>query len=128
MVVVPTLGHNPQAGGRRENASIWGVSDQPGEHARKAGADFPALAARLRTVAGVLAVAALLAIVIDGAVRGLSFSVMILWLSVFVAGLVIATAISVALHALRGADAAQRRGERLAGDDVGFLPRRRPQD
>jgi hypothetical protein len=96
--------------------------------ARRGLADFPGLAARLRTVATVLAVAALLAIVVDGIVRGLSFSVMILWLSVFAGGLLIATAVSVAVHALRGADTAQRRGERLAGDDVGFLPRRRGED
>ena len=90
--------------------------------------EFTPLAGRLRGIAAWLAVATLLAIVVDGMVRGLSFASMILWLSVFVAGLLIATAVAVALHALRGAGAAQQRGERLAGDDVGLLPRGRTRD
>lgn len=87
--------------------------------------DFPSLGARLRALATVLAVATLVAIVVDGMVRGLSFASMVLWLSVFAACLLVGTAVGVGLHALRGAGQAQRRGERLAGDDVGILPRRR---
>jgi hypothetical protein len=91
--------------------------------------EFTPLAGRLRAVAAWLAVVTLLAIVVDGMVRGLSFGVMVLWLSLFLAGLLVAVAVLVALHALRGAGAAQRRGERLAGDDVGLLPRgRSPRD
>lgn len=87
--------------------------------------DFPSLGTRLRTLATGLAVAALLAIVVDGMVRGLSFASMVLWVSVFAVCLLVGAAVSVALHALRGAGTAQRRGERLSGDDVGLFPRRR---
>jgi hypothetical protein len=90
--------------------------------------EFTPLARRLRAVAAGLAVVTLLAIVIDGMVRGLSFGGMILWLSVFVASLLLAVAVVVALHALRGAGTAQQRGERLSGDDVGLLPRGRTRD
>lgn len=86
---------------------------------------FPPLAARLRSVAGGLAAATLLAIIVDGMVRGLDFTRMGLWLSIFAVCLLVATAITVAVHALRGAGAAGRRGERLSSDDVGLLPRRR---
>jgi hypothetical protein len=101
-----------------------GVTDRARHEPTSRLIEFSPLAARLRTVASVLAVAALLAIVVDGMIRGLSFGVMVLWLSVFVVGLVLAAAVSLAVHALRGANSAQRRGERLAGDDVGWMPRR----
>ena len=96
-------------------------ADSPGDRV----VAFPPLAARLRATAAVLAVATLLAMVVDGVVRGLSFGAMVVWVSVFVGSLVVVTAVTVALHALRGADRAQRRGERLSGDDVGLVPRRR---
>jgi len=93
--------------------------------------DFRPLAARLQTVAGVLALATLVAIVVDGLRNGLSFAIMGRWIGLFVAVLLVAAAVSVALHALSGLGAAGRRGERLAGDDVRLLPpvptrRRRP--
>jgi high-affinity Fe2+/Pb2+ permease len=97
------------------------VPDRPDERLT----DFPSLGARLRALATGLAVVTLLAIVVDGMVRGLSFGSMVLWLSVFAVFLLVGTAVSVALHALRGAGEAQRRGERLSGEDVGILPRRR---
>lgn len=90
--------------------------------------EFPPLAARVRTAVTVLAALALVAVVIDGLVNGLSFTVMIRWLSAFVVGLVVVVGVNVALHALRGAGAAQRQGERLAGDDVGLVPPRRRSD
>lgn len=96
-------------------------ADSPGDRV----VAFPPLAARLRAIAAVLAVATLLAMVVDGIVRGLSFGAMVVWVSVYGGSLLIATAVLVALHALRGADRAQRRGERLSGDDVGLVPRRR---
>lgn len=95
--------------------------ETPGERV----VEFPPLAGRLRAAAVVLAVATLLAMVVDGVVRGLSFGAMVVWLSVFVVSFLITAAAMVALHALRGADRAQRRGERLSGDDVGLVPRRR---
>ena len=44
--------------------------------------------------------------------------------------LVLGALVLVALSALQGADRAQKRGERLSGEDVGLLPTRRdrPQD
>jgi hypothetical protein len=86
---------------------------------------FTPLAQRLRRAAGVLAVLALVGLVVHGLLRGLSFAVMGLWAGVFVVGLVLATAVLVALHALHGTATAQARGERLSGDDVGLLPPRR---
>lgn len=96
-------------------------ADAPGERV----VEFPPLAGRLRATAAVLAVGTLLAMVVDGVVRGLSFGAMVVWVSVFVVTFLISAAVTVALHALRGADRAQRRGDRLSGDDVGLVPRRR---
>lgn len=90
--------------------------------------DFPALARRLQGVAGVLAVVAVVGAVVEALLVGLYFSLLIRWASGFVAALLIATAITVALHAYRGADSAQRRGERLSGPDVGLLPPRPRRD
>lgn len=86
---------------------------------------FVPLAQRLRRAAGVLGVLALTGLVVHGLARGLSFGVMALWAGIFVVGLVLVGAVLVALHALHGTATAQARGERLSGDDVGLLPRRR---
>lgn len=102
------------------------MSKEPTDRPRARIADFPPLAARLRGLAAVLGVATLLAMVVDGVLRGLSFGSMVLWVSVYVVCLVVTAAVTVAVHALRGADTAQRRGERLSGDDVGLMPRRQP--
>lgn len=88
-------------------------------------ADLAPLGTRLRSVATWLALGTLVAIVVDGMVRGLDFTRMGLWLSVFAVCLLVAAAVTVAIHALRGAGAAGRRGERLSSDDVGLLPRKR---
>lgn len=101
------------------------MSDQTPREPQPRLVEFPPLAVRLRSAAAVLAVLTLLAMVVDGMVRGLSFGSMILWLTVFAVSLLVVAAIGVALHALRGAGSAQQRGERLSGDDVGVLPRRR---
>lgn len=85
---------------------------------------FPALAGWVRTGAAVLAVLTLIGVVVDGLVSGLTFALMLRWLSLLLAGIVLLAGISAAVHALRGAQAAQRRGERLSGDDVGLLPPR----
>lgn len=90
--------------------------------------DFAALAARLRTVTVVLAVLAVAATVIDGLLGGLTFGVMLRWAGVFVVAMLLCAGVSVAVQALRGVDAAQRRGERLSGGDVGLVPPRRPRD
>lgn len=82
----------------------------------------------MRAVAGAVLVGALIAIVIDGMLNGLSFAVMLRWAGAAVIGLLLLAMIGVAVHALRGAGSAQRRGERLAADDVGLMPRRPPDD
>lgn len=86
---------------------------------------FGPLLARLQTAAGVLAVLALAAIVVDGLRNGLSFAIMGRWIGVYVAAMLVASAVAVAVHALGGAGRAQRRGERLSSPDVGLAPRRR---
>ncbi|MGH8885042.1 MAG: hypothetical protein ACRDYX_07700 [Egibacteraceae bacterium] len=90
--------------------------------------DFRALAGRLGGAAAVLGVVAVVGVVIDGLQSGLTFAVMVRWTGVFVLGLLLVVAVFVAAHALRGADAAQRRGDSLSGPDVGLVPPRRPRD
>jgi hypothetical protein len=97
-----------------------------GDHGRGALLDLPVLATRLRLVAGVLAALALVAVVLDGLANGLSFAIMARWAGLFLLTLALAAAGLVAVQALRGADRAQRRGERLSGGDVGLLPPRPP--
>jgi len=104
------------------------VIEEPDPSPRGPIVEFPRLAARVRTSVAVLAALALVAVLVDGLVNGLSFTVMIRWLSAFVVGLVVVIGVNVALHALRGAGTAQRQGERLAGDDVGLVPPRRRSD
>lgn len=84
--------------------------------------DFRPLAVRLQAVAGVLAVATLVAIVVDGLRNGLSFAIMGRWIGLFVAVVLVVAAVSVAVHALAGLGAAGRRGERLGSDDVRMAP------
>jgi sugar phosphate permease len=96
-----------------------------GEQLHEAGlVDFKALAVRLRTAAGILGIFAVLGVVVDGLRIGLTFAVMVRWAGVFVLGMLVVTAVLVALHALRGADTAARRGESLSGPDIGVVPRR----
>ncbi len=93
-----------------------------------AGPEIGPLGRRLWTVATVLGVLALIGVVVDSLILsdgGLSFGVMARWGGLGLALFVVAAAVFVALHAYRGAEAAQRRGERLASEDVGLLPRRR---
>jgi hypothetical protein len=87
--------------------------------------DFGALAGRLRTAAAVLGVFAVGGVIVDGLRSGLEFAMMVRWAAAFVLGMVVVAAVLVALHALRGADTAQRRGESLSGPDVGLVPPRR---
>ncbi|MGH8904162.1 MAG: hypothetical protein ACRDYA_21390 [Egibacteraceae bacterium] len=90
--------------------------------------DFRALGARLRGAAAVLGAVAVVGVVIDGLQSGLTFAVMVRWTGAFILGLLLVAAGFVAVHALRGADTAQRRGESLSGPDVGLVPPRRPRD
>jgi hypothetical protein len=87
--------------------------------------DMGTLAGWLRAVAIGLVFVAILGAVIDGLVRGLTFAVLARWVGLYLAGWLVASAVVVAVHAGRRAGAAQRRGERLSGDDVGLIPPRR---
>jgi hypothetical protein len=87
--------------------------------------DLGRLGRWLRTVAIGLIFVAVLAAVIDGLVRGLTFAVLARWAGVYLAAWLIVSAAVVAIDAARRASAAQRRGERLSDDDVGLIPPRR---
>lgn len=90
--------------------------------------DYPRLAGRLRVSTVVLAMIAFAGAVVEGLADGLSFAVIGRWAGLFVVSAMLVAAVLVAAHAYRGADRAQRGGERLSGDDVGLLPPRRPRD
>jgi ethanolamine transporter EutH len=90
--------------------------------------DFAEPLARARRLVVPLVALALLAALVEGALLGFSAGAVVRWLAVaaVVGGGLLA--VLTALHALGGADRAQRRGERLSGDDVRLrppLPRRR---
>lgn len=104
------------------------MSTPPGSPPGDDGPEIGPLGRRLWTAATVLGVLALVGVVVDSLVLsegGLSFGVMARWGGLGLALFVVVAAALAALHAYRGAEAAQRRGERLAGEDVGLLPRRR---
>jgi hypothetical protein len=63
--------------------------------------DHPPLSRRLRSIAVGLAVVTLLAIIVDGMVRGLDFARMATWATAFIVCLAIAAIITVALHSRR---------------------------
>jgi hypothetical protein len=86
--------------------------------------DFTGLPARLQAVGVGLAALALLGCVVDGVLNGLTFALMARWVGIFGGALLLATAVTTALHALGGAGRASARGERLASPDVGVAPRR----
>lgn len=86
--------------------------------------DFSTLPGRVRSVALPLGALALVACIADGALNGLTFALMGRWVGVYAVVTVLAAAIVTAVHALRGADAAAKRGERLSAHDVGITPRR----
>ena len=88
--------------------------------------DFDPLRRRLLRAVAVLAVPTLVAVVVDGARGGLSGALLLRWAAALGAVWTVVAMVLVALHALRVANDAQRRGERLSGDDVGLAPRRRP--
>jgi hypothetical protein len=90
--------------------------------------DFRALAGRIGGAAIVLGVLAVVGVIVDGLQSGLTFAVMVRWTGAFVLGLLLVAAVLGAVHALRGADTAQRRGESLSGPDVGLIPPRRPRN
>lgn len=87
-------------------------------------AGFGRVADRVRVAAAVIAVLVFVGAVADGVVGGLSFAGLARWAGVFLAAVLAATAVAVALDAYGRADAAQRRGDRLTGDDVRVLPPR----
>lgn len=86
--------------------------------------DFLELRSRLGGVLIPIAGLSLLGAIVDGAVRGLTFALLGTWFGIFVLGSVVGVAVTTALHAARGADRANRRGERLSSPDVGLAPRK----
>lgn len=89
--------------------------------------DFAALRGRLRRLLPLLAALAVVGAGLDVAAGGLSAGVLLRWATVLAVLVLVALAVLTAVHALSGADRAQRRGERLAGHDVGLVPTRRPE-
>jgi hypothetical protein len=117
-------GRTPEAS--KESSATRGDAPEQGRRRGEAGlVDFRVLASRLGGAAAVLGLAAVVGVVIDGLQSGLTFAVMVRWTGAFALGLLVVSAVFVAVHALRGADAAQRRGESLSGPDVGLIPPRR---
>ncbi|HUH07156.1 MAG TPA: hypothetical protein VML96_05035 [Egibacteraceae bacterium] len=100
------------------------MSDQA-ENRQQRLLDLPAFARRLRVAAAALAVLALIGAAVDGMLTGLEFAGLLQWFGLFLVALVVVGAILVAVDAYRGADRAQRQGQRLSGRDVGMLPPRR---
>lgn len=91
--------------------------------------DFHLLGRRLRWAAAVVGALTVLAVLVAGLRGGLSAGDVLRWIGAGVVVLLVAAAVLGGLHALRAAGSAQRRGERLSGDDVGLLPpRRRPEE
>ncbi|MGH8932603.1 MAG: hypothetical protein ACRDZO_18760 [Egibacteraceae bacterium] len=90
--------------------------------------DFRALVGRLRVAAGLLALCAVVGVIVDGLRSGLTFAVMVRWVGIFAVAMLVVAAGLVAIHAFRGAERAQRRGESLSGSDVGLIPPRRPRE
>lgn len=86
---------------------------------------FNDLATRLARAAVLLAVLALAGAVIEALRNGLTFGLLVRWGAGYIAVLLIAAALLVAVHAAARMRAAQRRGERLSGEDVGLLPPRK---
>ena len=84
--------------------------------------DLDALAKRVGRVALGAVVLGLLAAVL-AAFTGVNSILSFLFVAAIV--LVVGVVALVAVSALKGADRAQKRGERLSGDDVGLLPTRR---
>lgn len=90
--------------------------------------DYHELARWLATAALVLGGGAFTGVVVQGVLQGLRFRLMARWLALFVVAFLVTAALLTAFHALRGAYRARARGKRLGGDDIGFLPRRPPED
>jgi hypothetical protein len=87
--------------------------------------DTEGLAARLRMLAVVVGGLTFVGVVADGLVQGLTFAVLGRWVGISLAALLVLSALVVAVDAFQGVSAAQRRGDRLSGDDVGLVPPRR---
>jgi hypothetical protein len=87
--------------------------------------DFAQLRRRVGRAGLAVAAVFLVGLVVDAVAGGLTAEKVLRWVSAALATALVATAVLAALHALRGADSAQKRGERLAGDDVRLRPARR---
>ena len=95
-----------------------GPSDEPDRLV-----DFRLVVTRLFWAAVVLAAGAVVGATVQGVIRGLTFAVLVQWAALFALAFVIVGAALIAAHAIGGARAARRRGERLGSDDIGLTPR-----
>jgi 4-amino-4-deoxy-L-arabinose transferase-like glycosyltransferase len=84
--------------------------------------DFSALALQLRRVVPVIAALAVLGGVGELVTAGASAALAVRWVTIFVVALLATMAVLTGVHAMGGADRAQRRGERLSSDDVRLTP------
>ena len=107
------------SGGRRRDRATGGSPPAAGDQALL---DFAKLVRRLFWIAVVLAAVAVAGAVIQGLVAGLTFGVLVQWGALYAVAVVVVGAITIAVHALRGAGRARQRGERLSSDDVGLIP------
>lgn len=87
--------------------------------------DVPALARRLRLVAGGMVVVAAIGLLVEVVLGGSVLAAVMRWAGGTVALALVVTVGLVAAQAYRAADTAQRRGQRLSSDGVGLVPPRR---
>ncbi len=92
--------------------------------------DFALLVGRLTRVLPMVAAVAVLGATAELVTVGFSAVLVVRWLTILVVLVLVTMAVLTAAHAMGGADRAQRRGERLASDDVRLTPppRRRWKD
>ncbi|MEX0659751.1 MAG: hypothetical protein WD080_11510 [Egibacteraceae bacterium] len=88
--------------------------------------DFAILGRHLRVAAWCVGGLTGVGMLVEVARGGSVWAAALRWATTAVAGALLVTAVLVALQAYRAADAAQRRGDRLSGDDVRRAPPRRP--
>lgn len=86
--------------------------------------DFAILRRRMRVAVWCLGGLTAVGMLVEVGRGGSVWPAALRWATTAVAGALLVTAVLVALQAYRAADAAQRRGDRLSGDDVRLTPPR----
>jgi hypothetical protein len=85
-------------------------------------ADFSTLLRRVRAVGAAVAALTAVVVVVDALLRGPSAVAVLQWATAGAALVLSVSTVLALLHALGGMDTAQKRGERLSGDDVRLRP------